>query len=63
MTSQMAGVQAVLNRTRLTQAAAVGMAVGAGLAARYLAERGTRTRTAGDGVVDWATAHAIAAPR
>ena len=61
MTNQAATVQSVLTRARLTQAAAVGMAVGAGLAARYLAGRGTRT--AADGVVDWATAHAIAARR
>lgn len=60
------GVQAVLTRARLTQAAAVGVAVGAGLAAQYLARRGTRLsegHQAGGGVVDWATAHAIAARR
>jgi coenzyme F420 biosynthesis associated uncharacterized protein len=61
MTSQLTGVPGVLTRVRLTQAVAVGMAVGAGLAARYLAERSTRS--AGDGVVDWTTAHAIAARR
>jgi coenzyme F420 biosynthesis associated uncharacterized protein len=61
MTGQAATVGAVLTRARVAQAAAVGMAVGAGLAARYLAGRGTRTAV--EGVVDWSTAHAIAARR
>jgi len=61
VTSQTAAVGAVLTRARLTHAAAVGVAVGAGIAARYLVQRGSRP--APDGVVDWATAHAIAARR
>ncbi len=61
MTGQAASVQAVLARVRLGRAAAVGVALGAGLAARLLARRSTHTAV--DGVVDWTTAHAIAARR
>ncbi len=61
MTGQAAVVGSVLTRARLARAAAVGMAIGAGIAARYLADRGDRA--APDGVVDWATAQAIAARR
>jgi len=61
MTGQAAIAGVMLRRAHLARAAAVGVAVGAGLAARYLAERGTRT--APTGVVDWDAAHAIAARR
>ena len=57
-------VQAMLSRARLARAAAVGVALGAGLAARHLARRGNGSPVEGPtGVVDWTTAHAIAARR
>ncbi len=61
MTGQAAMAGVMLRRAHLARAAAVVVAVGAGLAARHLAERGTRT--APTGVVDWDAAYAIAARR
>ncbi len=62
--TQAVTVQAVLSRARLARAAAVGVALGAGLAARHLVRRSSDTQSDGTtGVVDWTTAHAIAARR
>ena len=65
MTGPAATIGTALTRARVAQAAAVGVALGAGLAARYLAGRGAGAATGPvtDGIVDWTTAHAIAARR
>ncbi len=61
MIGQAANLQGILSRARLARVAAVGVALGAGMVARRLAERGMRQST--EGVVDWEVANAIAAKR